>query len=212
MSQQTDPDFERQLVAAVAPYVGRRIDDIGREMGVTPSGGKGHAAKVARTLLFGLVPGGEASFERRELEIKTVRKPPRGRPYEAMSFPAFDANELVRETWEQSTLSKLLRRLVLVPLLALTKTVPLSASTLGEVVFWSPDERQATVIKSEWEMFRSLIGGGASLRLPSAASTHAIHVRTHAQNARDRGFAPGVGHIPKRSFWLNQDFVRSIIE
>ena len=203
MSPQIDSEFEHRVHEKVEPYLGRQIDEIGREVGVKSSRSKGYPANVVRILLFSFVPAGPADFERRSIEIKTVRKPRVGRPYEAMSFPAFDANELVRESWARSTLCRLL---------APNKTDHLGTSRLGKPVFWSPNGQQLETIKSEWENFRILIGGGAALRLPGAASTSAIHVRTHGQDARDRAFAPGVGYIPKRSFWLNQDFVRSIIE
>ena len=48
-------------------------------------------------------------------------------------------------------------------------------------------------------------------RLTPASETVAIHVRPHARNASDTDDAPGVGPLVKKSFWLNQPFVQSIL-
>ena len=69
-----------------------------------------------------------------------------------------------------------------------------------------------TAIASEWERFRRLIELGQARDLPKASETTYIHVRPKARNARDRDIAPGGFDVIKRSFWLNQSYVRRILE
>ena len=207
-----DSAFEQKVLSAAQPHVGRQVEDVGQRLGVKPSKAYHYPATVVRRLFSSFDPAGLGAFDRRGIEIKTVRKPRRGRPYEAMSFPAFDPNEFVREQWERSTLGKLLRRLLIVPLENETKGAPLGTSTVGVPFFWSPSSQEWSVIAEEWEMFRALIAAGGALRLPGASKTRILHVRTHGRDAKDRQYAPGVGHVTKRGFWLNQDFLQQLIE
>lgn len=207
-----DNEFERKVIAGLAAFGGRTISEIALNLGVQPSRAKSYGAIVIRRLLEHLQPDRSLrAYETRGIQPKTVRKPRDGRPYESMSFPAFDLEELPKEDWGRSALRTHLGRLLIVVLYAPEKDTPMSAAKLGTSFFWSPSEQDLARIRSEWEMFRERIAAGQTLRLPGEATTAVIHVRTHGRDSHDVASAPMVGKVPKRSFWLNKEFVARLI-
>ena len=128
-----------------------------------------------------------------------------------MSFPAFHHQEVIFESWEDSDLLGRLNRLLIVPVHR-EKGATLSATVLGEPLFWSPSAAELAGIRQEWERYRTLIEHGESRSLPKASETTYIHVRTHGRNAKDRDQAPGGLDVTKKSFWLNDKFVRRILD
>ena len=61
------------------------------------------------------------------------------------------------------------------------------------------------------ELYRLEIRNGQAKTLTPASGTNIIHVRPHARNAADVDIAPVVGPVVKKSFWLNQPFVRDVL-
>ena len=166
--------------------------------------------RAVRKLLGQPASGRKGEFERFGIEIKTVPVKPHGRLAEAMSFPGFVHEELVFETWEDSDLLGRLNRLLIVPVHR-ARDASLAGTTLGRPFFWSPPEEDLVGIRREWETYRDLIAAGEANRLPKASETRYIHVRPKARNARDRDTAPGGFEVIRKSFWLNQRYLESVL-
>lgn len=173
---------------------------------------KGYGAWVVDELIA--QPG--SAYSRSKLEglgvtLKTVRMPQDGRPYESMSFPAFDHTTLATEEWEDSRLRADLNCLLIVTLYGPDRITPLSECTLGHAFFWHPNEQEEAVIRGEWIAIRDLVRRGRTHDIPTEANSRAIHVRPHGRDSGD--VVPDVRGRPvvRSSLWLNKDFVLRIV-
>lgn len=203
--------FEGEILDRLRPHVGRSFDALAIVAGRAGSGGKNAVASITRALLGQPTGGRSGEFARFGVEVKTVPVDSRGHIVESMSFPAFHHQEVIFESWEDSDLLGRLNRLLIVPVHR-EKGATLSATVLGEPLFWSPSAAELAGIRQEWERYRTLIEHGESRSLPKASETTYIHVRTHGRNAKDRDQAPGGLDVTKKSFWLNDKFVRRILD
>jgi DNA mismatch repair protein MutH len=204
--------FEKKLLARFGPYLGKTLAEIGDELKVPRSEAKSYAASVVRRIV-GARSGRSriAEFEEMGLTLRMTRVGPNLRPYEALSFPAFGYRSLLEESWEDSELLSYVEDMLLVPVHGATRSTPAPRCTLGRPVFWRPSASDLDTIRMEWEIYRLEIERGLADRLTPASETVAIHVRPHARNAGDTDDAPGIGPLIKKSFWLNQSFVQSIL-
>jgi DNA mismatch repair protein MutH len=198
--------FEQGVLEILRPHVGGPLDSLGGAVGA----GKAAGARSVRQLLGQRASGRTGEFERFGIEVKTVPVKVNGRVAEAMSFPSFVHEELAYESWEDSDLLGRLNRLLVVPVHRVRDT-SLAGMVLGQPFFWSPPEADLVGIRREWEVYRDLIAAGQANDLPRASETEFIHVRPKAQDSRDRDRAPGGLEVVKKSFWLNQRYLESVL-
>ena len=198
--------FEADVLVMLRSRVGATLDTLGG----APGAGKAAGARSVRRLLGLPATGRSGEFERYGIEVKTVPVKPNGRLAEAMSFPSFVHEELAYESWEDSDLLGRLNRLLIVPLHRARDT-SLAGTTLGRAFFWSPPEADLVGIRREWESVRDLIAAGQANSLPNASETQYIHVRPKGRDSRDRDTAPGGFDVVKKSFWLNQLYLESVL-
>jgi DNA mismatch repair protein MutH len=200
-----------RLLAAFRLFEGRTIDDVGAELGVLVSEGKGYAANVVRRAV-----STASSVPAKELEatltIRMSRVGPDLMPYEALSFPAFHHVEVIDEDWEDSDLLSRIEQMLIVPVHGRTKQTPPRECTVGAPVHWRPTAEQLTLIEREWTRVRDLIRTGHAGELPKESETDAIHVRPHGKDSTDQDPTPGGGSQIRKSFWLNKRFVQSLLQ
>jgi len=202
--------FEARLAATLAPFVGRDFLGLAQVVGRQWKQGKAAAAQIVRTLVGERSHGRSGDFLRFGVELKTVPVDQWGHVVEAMSFPAFVHEELIYEDWESSDLLGRLNRVLIVPIHR-GRRATLDEMRLGHPFFWSPSEADLAGIRKEWERFRSLIAAGQARELPKASETRFIHVRPKGRNVLDRDPAPGGFDVIKKSFWLNQRYLETIL-
>lgn len=204
--------LEAALLKRLSRWIGQRIYEIGDRFRVPRSVRKDYAAAVIRRAM-----GANSyrtkieEFERSGLTLRVVRVSERGAPYEATSFPAFRYAELVEEEWEDSTLLAQLSYMLLVPFIGKQRGTPPGECILGRPFFWRPSTDDLRLIEVEWAMYQDEIRRGLADRLTPASETKAIHVRPHARDSQDVDFAPGLGPVIKKSFWLNKPFVEEVL-
>jgi DNA mismatch repair endonuclease MutH len=206
--QDEDPAtaFESRILAVLRPHIGKSLDALGAKVG----GGKAAGARSVRGLLGQPASGRKGEFERFGIEVKTVPVKGNGQLAESMSFPSFVHEELALESWEDSDLLGRVNRLLIVPVHRVSGTSP-EGMRLGRPFFWSPPEADLVGIRQEWEAYRDLIASGQAAALPKASETQFIHVRPKARDSRDRDMAPGGFQVIRKSFWLNQSYVWTVL-
>jgi DNA mismatch repair protein MutH len=150
-------------------------------------------------------------FAERGIETKTVPLSPAGMPYESMSFRGFRYRPLLEERWEDSDLLSCLNRLLIVPIIRDTRITPVGKQVFGRAFFWSPSDIELRGIRLEWATFRREILHGRAKELTPESQTRYIHVRPKARDGNDTDFAPIVGPVVKKCFWLNRDYVRRVV-
>lgn len=204
-------DLGDVLVTKLQSLVGMSVAEVARAEGIRPGGGKNRAATVVRKAI-GLAPRSlPPELEALSLEIKTVPVGPDARPYESMSFPAFDHRELVEELWEDSDLFGRIQNMLLVPLFRERRSVDLLEQRVCRPFRWAPNEDQLAGIEEEWTRYRDLVARGRADDLPGEASTRFVHVRPHGKDGQDTVNAPGNLLVARKCFWFNRGFLRQLV-
>jgi DNA mismatch repair protein MutH len=207
----TPSSVEEQLRRRFARHIGKRTAEVAAEFGVGGGAGKSFAAGVVRAAFGATDPGSDKELGAAGLTVRSPRVSPELEPYESISFPAFDYNELLEEEWEDSDLLSHVEQMVFVPLIATSKQTPQADCRLGTPVFWRPSLEELGTMRREWEMYREEIRRGRADRLTPASQTQILHVRPHGRDSRDTRPAPGIGPVVKKSFWLNKRFVAALL-
>jgi hypothetical protein len=132
--------------------------------------------------------------------VKVVRIKENGQAAEAVSFPAFQYDEVAAEdSWEDSSLyHDLVKRFLFIFLRDHGEYEPLR---FDKAVFWSMPEADLDLTEPVWKDTVRLIRQDRLEELPRDADTYAVHVRPH-----DARRYPGF----KRSYWLNRRYITKI--
>ena len=101
---------------------------------------------------------------------------------------------------------------------------------IGELSFWRPTKSEIKLIGEEWNQIKNRIKDGVKLKnvkygnsfrtennLHKQSETNYIHLRPHGKNSFDFDkmyleFTKGKVQITKQSFWLNKEYINSILK
>lgn len=204
--------FEATVLARLAPFVGKTVDDVARAVGPLGSSGKSFGAAVLRRALGS--PTGRSlphEFTMTGLTPRSPRVSPDLTPYEAVSFPAFDHGALLGEVWEDSDLLSRIEYMLFLPRVGERRATPAGDCVVGRPVIWRPRRETLDTIRAEWEQARTAIRSGQVSSPLGESDTRAIHVRPHGRDGGDRVPTPSGDVVTRKSFWLNRAFVREIL-
>jgi DNA mismatch repair protein MutH len=200
--------LERRISRDMNEYSGRTVEDICEELPLTGEfGGKSgnsrrmnkFANKIATGFQFHKITQ-MPEFLKSGLTVKVVRIKENGQAAEAVSFPAFQYDEVAAEdSWEDSSLyHDLVKRFLFIFLRDHGEYEPLR---FDKAVFWSMPEADLDLTEPVWKDTVRLIRQDRLEELPRDADTYAVHVRPH-DTRRYPGF--------KRSYWLNRRYITKI--
>lgn len=198
--------FEDLVIRKFKPFIGKTSVEMEQALKVelNPKA-KGYPATLARAVLG--VKGKIEEFEKAGIVMKTIRLEKNGAPKESMSFPAFDYSEIIKETWEESTLREQLSRRFFFVVFNRSKGGDL---TLKKVMFWTmPEPILDGEVQKVWEETVRRIKAGKAGELPGQSENAVAHVRPHGKNAADTLPAPGGLNVVKKCFWLDRKFIAS---
>jgi DNA mismatch repair protein MutH len=204
--------FESDLLSRFHPYVGWTVGEVARELGVPLSFAKSDAARVVRRI-FGVKDFRAQILEFAEsgLTLRVSRVSPQLEPYESLSFPFLRYSELLEEEWVDSDLLSRIEYMLIVPAIGDRRETPQRECRIQEPVFWRPGAEQIETIRREYEIYRAEIRTGHADRLTPASETSIIHMRPHGHDSGDKDWAPVVGKVTKKSFWINRGYVGRIL-
>jgi DNA mismatch repair protein MutH len=193
---------------------GRTTAEVMRDLGLPFPKSKDYAYRIVRQWLTG-GNGGRRIAELDDIGIilKTVPiNPSTLRPWEATSFPAIDIGELIEcESFEDHFMSEEVSAILFVPTIRESRKVPWTDVRFGKPVLWQPSNNEWRIMEEEWRMHRDVlrIQNGVN-DIPKAKETRVFHLRPKAKNNTVRDIGPW-GDITRQCFWLNKDFVQSIL-
>jgi DNA mismatch repair endonuclease MutH len=190
-------------------FVGSTVGAMAEVVGLPSSRAKNWAARVVRKGV-GVAAGLE--IEDLGLTVRVPRVDPALRPYEAISFPSFRHKDLVDEDWNDSLLLSYLEYMLFAPTMGQTRDTLPNRCIVTTPVYWTPTPDELSMIREEWTMFRDLIRAGRADRLPTAAKTRAIHIRTKGRDSHDLDELPDGSLVTKKAFWLNVSFVHDLLK
>lgn len=200
-------DDDQALVEAYIKLVGRSLGDIDRSPAdARPKQYRRHVIDVA---VKGESPAAADAWDRNRTRIRAVAVDDALLPHEAVSFPAFSTDELLAESWDDSTLRCEVESLLLLPIRGPRGLDDAHLGVLLDPVPWSPSPADLDAMRREWEAFRDEIRTTGSYR-STAADTSRIHVRPHAADSAD--LDPTSDGNVRSCFWLNRPFVQEILE
>ncbi len=201
--------FEDATTERFQSYLGLSIDEISARLGLSRSGAgnKGFTRQLAVRILVGEgldVP----ELEKAGIELKTIRVKKSGSPREAMSFPGFKYLEIVNQDWEDSSFfDKLESRFLFIVFQEDEEGI----ERLTKVFYWNMPYEDRIEAQRVWEDTKYRVGVNAG-DLPKSSESHVAHVRPKAKNASDTIPTPQGTMLVKKCFWLNRDYVSSILQ
>jgi|GEM_PF-631279 len=218
-------NFEEMLLKALRGYAGETLGAFAKKFNVPIPKGKNAAATIVKKAIgFRNVNSRIKEFEQLGIEVRIVPLATNNYPREAVSFPAFDIEELLREDWEDAALHEYVTKMLFIPVYARKAKLPIAQRIIGKAFFWSPDEQEWEKIEQEWERYRDeivdgkarptkkYIAGGKKYKeitnLSKQSATKIIHIRPHARKcSANRDNDPYGNEVARQSFWLNKKFV-----
>jgi len=202
--------FEALVISKLKPFVGKKTQELQQQIGEgLNSNSKDYFAALARRML-GVKKQKVEELEKAEIIMKTVRLNKKGRPKESMSFPAFKYKELAGEVWEESTLIEQLSKRFLFFVYQYDEQGELY---FRGAKFWTmPTSKLSGNVKLVWDQTVDKIKQSKASELTRESVDMTIHVRPHSRNAEDTDVLPDGSLAIKKSFWINKNYLQSILE
>lgn len=199
--------LEEAVAARFETYVGMTADAIAQRLALrTQPRPKNFYALLTKRIL-GLQDNDRiAEFEKADIQVKTMRLTPSGRPKEDISFPAFSYVDLVDQEWDSSDLKSVLSKRFFFVVYQLDKhDVP----TLVGTRFWTMPVADIEVFAKEcFDETILRIREDRAEYLPRKSENPAVHVRPHGRDSNDRIPTPTGGLVCRKSFWLNGTYIK----
>ena len=184
--------------------------------------------------MLGIKSNRAEEFEKANIVAKAIRIETNGKIRENMSFPPFKFKELVKETWESSTIYNYFESTKL--LFVVFESDGEKYVLKGAQLWNMPISDLEGTVKEEWTEIRNAIQNGIIFEhnfnipvknnLPKIKYSKILHVRPHAAKAayslkdgfkygdiqKDANELPDGQWMTTQSFWLNNDYILSQLE
>jgi hypothetical protein len=178
-------------------------------------------------------------FEDFKIRLKFIPVDNEYNCHEAMSFSYCSLYNIYFEEWEsnnQFEIASLKKELgynyLFIPVIKLKKNGVYNNFLdwkIGNLSFWSPDEKIINSIGNEWNNVKKIIHNGVKIEqvkygnnyrnnnnLPKQSETNFIHLRPHGKDSNDIDikyfeYTNKTIAITKQSFWLNKKFINQLL-
>jgi DNA mismatch repair protein MutH len=200
--------FHDATLAQFKPFIGKTVREISISLGYSKSGPnhKGFLSDLTRRML-GTSKKALPEFLENGIEMKTVRLGNKGIPPEDMSFPYFNFLDLQHQEWDHSALFERIERKFLFIVFAPDLHGDLR---FEKAFYWNMPYEDRSEVEAVWQKTRELISQG-NTAFPRASQSRVAHVRPHGRNREDTLPMPNGVHHTKQSFWLNRNYIASVI-
>ncbi len=211
--------LDEYILSNMCTYFDKPLDYVASSIGraeLSNSFAKNMRSKVARALLEEIagkhtsdISSDFEQFRKAGVIEKAVALEQNGRLKESISFPAFKWKELVNEEeWEDSELYTLLTTKFFFTVYKKTST---TMPILIGCFFWTMPLKDLDSMKMLWLDTKHKIRTGDYDDFIKKTEHAVGHVRPHARDISDTYPTPQGTAQTKKSFWLNNDYVRDVI-
>lgn len=182
----TPPLSEKILLESASEIAGKTLQQIAKQQGLaTPDDqlhNKGWVGQLIE-LSLGASAGSrpEPDFQHIGVELKTLPLNRSGSPKESTFVCAINLSK-IESHWEESLVKHKLSRVLWIPIEA-DPEIPLAARRIGSAILWSPDKKQETALKRDWQELMDIIAIG-ELEQITAHQGKYLQVRPKAANTR----------------------------
>lgn len=168
-------------------------------------------------------------FAKANIEFKTIRLEPNGKPEQNMSFETIDFHQWTNESWEESEIRERFYQtkflFVIFEFNQTKKENPNRKLYFKGIKLWNmPVPTIEKEIRELWEEVNKVINEGIQIEykkrgdkvveannLPKINFNGVAHIRPKARNGADKVALPDGQHITKQCYWLNNSYIAQII-
>lgn len=187
-------------------YFGKTEKELQQEFGLSSS--KHLCARITRHILGVEEESRIEEFEKAGIKTKTIRLKKNGLPKEAISFPAFDYFHLLERSFEESDFRSYLTQKYL---FVIYREDDAGDYRLSDVCFWQMPDNDLEEARRCYEQMRDNVRRGRADISVKSTENRCCHVRPHGRDRRDTTPQPYGPDVVKKSFWLNQSYLRDEI-
>lgn len=200
--------FEQATANWFRPFIGLSVAEISRKLQFFKAGTnhKSFLPDLVRRMLQ--VDGRDISeIKNAGIEIKTIRLQENGKPKESMSFPGFRFDEIVNQTWEESSFFEKIERKFLFVVFQIESD---GTELLDRVAYWNMPYDDREEAREVWEETQRRVKKGVT-KFPSKSENRVAHVRPKGKNGSDLIPLPnGQLHL-RQCFWLNNSYIADVV-
>ncbi len=216
----TDPPVsENDLLAKADAIAGKTLQQIASINGITVPENlnvlKGWIGELIESSLGATAASlPEPDFQSIGIELKTLPLNKNGKPKESTYVCTVSLLNNQEVKWESSLVQKKLSRVLWVPVEA-DPRIPLSARRVGTAVLWSPDHKQESILRQDWEELMEMITMG---ELEKITAHHGRYLQIRPKAANAKALRAGIDvngdkiMTMPRGFYLRTIFTRQIIQ
>ncbi|WEV72759.1 Sau3AI family type II restriction endonuclease [Bifidobacterium sp. ESL0790] len=151
-------------------------------------------------------------FEKANIVVRTIRQNKNGTVREHVSFPAINYKLIVNTNWADSSLYRYMTSLFLFVVFQENQD---NQYLLSKLVWWYPTNSDMKEARKVFYATKNLVKNNDYKHFPKVSGfdgkgSH-IHVRPHGTK-KEVGATPQGTFEPKKSFWLTNKYVKSIID
>lgn len=197
---------QEKALSLINQYLGKSVSELKDLFGI--GGSKGENSIIIRHILGAGNHKPEKLFHEfaaSDIQIKTIKVDKNGKNKESMSFPAIQYQEIIDETWEDSTLYSQLIRKFLCPIFVYKAS--LDDYVLDRCTIWNMPESDLDKVHIVWEDTKNKIAAGDYEHFMQSSDSPVAHIRPHGKDSDDKMETPQGTMEGKKSFWLNASYV-----
>lgn len=203
--------LEEYIINQLKQYYGKDIEELRYKFNIPYNiNNKSFTYLLAKGML-NVVNEKIEEFEKANIKVKAIRLNKNGMPKEAMSFPAFKYNEIIKETWLNSELYENFSTTKY--LFMIYQYIDDNTLIFKKAMFWNvPEKDLQTEIKRVWTETVERIKNNQYNNLPQVSDSDILHVRPHGRNRQDTYPTPDGKQATKKCFWFNKKYIKKQIE
>lgn len=161
---------------------------------------------IAKSILKECIINTNLNFD--NVLIKSIRINNKNMPIESLSFSQIKYNEIVNETWESSTLFKVLSSHFLFFIFKIENKIQNDPIFISAQL-WKMNESDLDIACKFWELTKDNIIRGDYKNFITIKNNFICHIRTKGLNSKDLMKTPQGTVEPKRGYWMNASYLKS---
>lgn len=212
-------DFETYITERINAYKGYKVSELCTLLDIEYDKPPKNLGAVIAYRILGIKSNNAEEFAKANIVTKTIRIENNDTIKESMSFPTFKFNDIIMETWEDSTFGNYLREtrfFFVVYRFNSNHELVLQGSQ-----FWNMPNKDLEEVHKVWQRTVDVIKSGVQIterngkrynNFPGSSENDVCHVRPHGQNAKDTYPLPDGREYTKQCFWLNNTYIYGQID
>lgn len=226
--------IEELLEEKFSPYYGKSLSDMSKELGIDVNKSSKSYVPQFISAMLGIKNtklNQIEEFAKANIEFKTIRLEPNGKPKESMSFEKINFNQWQsEEEWEKSFLYERFEEVkflfIIFEYKETQKQNPHRKLYFKKIKLWNmPLGTINKEMKELWEETRKILNEGVNIKyikrgdklieknnFPKSNFNGVTHIRPKGKDGKDKDILSDGQKITKQCFWLNRDYVAKIIK